>query len=131
VDPAGWAALVGRLYERRAAAFTAADPAPLEEVYAPGSDLLTRDRAEVAALAGSGQVLAGFRPGVRRVSAVTPQGDGSVMVELVDEVPGYRVSGGKGAEDGSEVPGRGETAVRMVLTRTAAGWRIADAVRTG
>lgn len=130
VDAAGWAALLGRLYDRRALAFTNGDPAPLAGVYAPGSALGDRDRAQVTALADAGRVLTGFAPQVRRVTGVTPQGADSVAVDLVDDVPGYRVGAADRATE-EAVAGRGEAAVRMVLTRTPDGWRIADAVRIG
>jgi hypothetical protein len=135
-DLAGWAALLGQLYARRAGAYAAVDPAWLSDVYAPGSALLDRDRAQLEMLSAAGRTVAGFAPTVRTVTAVS--GDGSsVVVDLVDEVPGYRVltASADGEEargqhvTGQEVTGRGPAEVRMMLRHTEAGWRIADASR--
>ena len=132
-DTAGWAEVLDELYARRAAAFTAADAALLDGVYAPGSPLGARDTAQVAALAGAGQVLAGFGPQVRQVVSVLPDDGGGVRVRLVDELPGYRVAAGgdPAASPVQEVAGRGEAEVELVLTPTTAGWRIADARMAG
>jgi hypothetical protein len=58
---------------------------------------------------------------------VDREGEARAVLRLVDELPGYRV---QPIDDGAEsrrVPARGEAQVRIVLERTAAGWRIADA----
>jgi hypothetical protein len=71
----------------------------------------------------------GFAPAVRQVTAVTGD-DRSVVVDLVDEVPGYRiVPVGVPVGPAREVAGRGPAEVRMTLRRTEQGWRIADATR--
>jgi hypothetical protein len=130
-DDAGWTALLAELYVRRAAAFTTADPAALDGVYLPGSALLDRDTGQLHALAEAGESLAGFTPQVRRLLAVTADGDGDgrFVLHLVDELPAYRVvpepDGGVSAV--RDFPGRGEAEVRIVLQRTPAGWRISDA----
>jgi hypothetical protein len=127
-DDAGWTAVLTELYERRAAAFSTADPAALSGVYLPGSALLERDTGQVRALAAAGQVLAGFAPQVRRLVSVDPDGEERAVLRLVDELPGHRVvAAADPAASGREVAGRGEAEVRIVLTQTAAGWRISDA----
>jgi eukaryotic-like serine/threonine-protein kinase len=132
VDPAGWAALVSALYDRRSAAFQEADPAALTQVYAAGSALLQRDREQVQALAGAGQRLAGFTPVVVRAESVARQSPDRAELVLDDELPDYRVVPAAGLETAvAELPGRGEARVGMVLVRTAAGWRISDAWLVG
>jgi hypothetical protein len=127
-DDAGWTTLLTDLYARRATAFTTADAQVLSGVYLAGSALLDRDTGQVRALADAGQCLAGFAPEVRRLLSVTRDGIGHVVLQLVDEMPGYRVVpvGALGAT-GKDVAGRGEASVRIVLEGTAAGWRISDA----
>jgi eukaryotic-like serine/threonine-protein kinase len=132
VDPAGWAALVSVLYDRRAVAFQEADPAALTQVYAAGSALLPRDREQVQALAVAGQRLAGFTPVVVRAESVARQSPDRAELVLDDELPDYRVVPAAGPETAvAELPGRGEARVGMVLVRTAAGWRISDAWLVG
>ncbi|WP_369133150.1 protein kinase [Modestobacter sp. I12A-02662] len=133
VDPDGWSAVVSVLYARRAAAFQEADPAPLTEVYAAGSALLARDREQVEALAADGERLADFTPAVVRTESVARQSPDRVELRLDDELPGYRVvsAAGPATAPVAQVPGRGEARVGMVLTRTAAGWRISDAWLVG
>jgi hypothetical protein len=128
-DHAGWTALLSELYARRAAAFTTADPTVLPGVDLPGSALLERDTGQVSGLVAAGQTLEDFAPQVRRLLSVTPVGEDRVVLRLVDELPGYRVVpvAGPGAAPVQEVAGRGEAEVRIVVERTAAGWRISDA----
>ena len=130
-DDAGWSAVVGELYRRRAAAFTSADPAALGAVYAPGSSLLTRDTEQLSVLRSAGQVVAGFAPQLREVVSVTEESPERVQVLLVDALPAYRtgvpVPGTGALGDGAQqVPGRGDARVQLVLARTVDGWRIAE-----
>ena len=133
-DLDGWAALVRQLYAQRARAYATVDDALLGAVYTPGSPLLQRDGEQLTRLARAGQTVVGFDPRVLRVTAVTVAGDG-VLVVLLDDVPGHRVvattSPAGSPAAGLEVAGRGPAAVRMTLERTADGWRIADAARSG
>ena len=127
-----WRAVVTELYERRAAAFGAASPERLADVYTADSPLRHVDEEHARALAEAGEVLRGFTP---IVVAVTGVGDGTDRVEmdLVDRWPGYDVVPAA-APDGPAVrtvPGRPETTVRMVLVRTGEGWRIESAQRLG
>lgn len=131
-SPAEWGDVVAELYARRAEAFATASPDPLTTVYAPGSALLSTDAAYVAELAAAGEVLRGFAPAVVRVDAVT-LAEGRVELVLVDRWQAYEVvvsTDPAGSALRTE-PGRGEEAVRLVLARTAAGWRIESAGRTG
>ncbi|MDB5733302.1 MAG: Serine/threonine protein kinase, partial [Variovorax sp.] len=125
-DVDGWAALLGQLYARRAGAYVTADPSRLEEVYTPDSDLLGRDRDQITALATAGLTVSDFTPTVRQVTSAA--GDGrTVVLDLVDEVPAYRVVPAGGGAPAGEVAGRGPARVRMTLARTPDGWRIAAA----
>jgi len=83
----------------------------------------------VDGLAARGEVLHGFTPSVVRVTAVRGDGDRAEL-DLVDSVPAYEVASVGGAVVRAE-PGRSETTVHMVLRRSAEGWRIESAQRTG
>ena len=125
----GWATVVTELYARRAAAFTAGDPAALATVYAPGSPLLVRDTEQLAGLRSAGQVVVGFAPQLRRVLAVTVEAPDRVRVRLVDALPAHRTgvpvpSSGELADDAEVVPARGDAEVELVLARTTDGWRL-------
>ena len=125
VDTGEWQAVVAELYGRRAAAF--ADPvgADLGSVYAPASPLRAADEQHVRELEDAGEVLRDFAPTVVTVTRADVSGD-RAEVQLVDRWPDYDVVGGQGAR---VVPGRGDAAVRIVLLRTADGWRIDTAER--
>jgi hypothetical protein len=132
-DDAGWTALLTELYARRATAFATADPEALSGVHLPGSTLLDRDTRQVQSLAQAGQVLAGFSPQVLRLVSVTADGPGRAVLQVIDELPDYRVvpAGEPGAASAQEVAGRGEADVRIALEQTAGGWRISDARLVG
>ncbi|WP_249523510.1 hypothetical protein [Modestobacter marinus] len=134
--PAGdaeWVAVLTDLYHRRTTAFTDADPTALAEVHAPDSASLSRDTDQVAQLVAAGQRLDGFAPRLVRLVEVTAQGPTRFDVQVVDELPDYRVlrADAPGAPVVAEVPARGEATVQLVLARTASGWRIADARLAG
>jgi hypothetical protein len=125
-----WGALVGELYERRAQAFGTASAEALDGVYAPGSAVADADEQHARDLAGAGELLRGFAPAVVEVTGVSVSGD-VAQLDLVDRWPAYEVAAA-GDRDGPPlraVPGRPDTAVRMVLARTADGWRIESAER--
>jgi hypothetical protein len=131
VDAAGWAAVVGELYRRRAAALAAADPAGLGAVYTADSAQQAADRSAITALAAGGRRLRGFDPRVGLVSGWTDRGE-RVEVRLVDSWADYAVvaaadPGGPTVGTGA---GRPATSARLVLAATPGGWRIASAERT-
>jgi hypothetical protein len=128
--PEEWRTVVADLYASRAAAFAAADPALLDDAYAPDSALLEADRRQVEDLAAAGEVLRGFEPTVVRVDTVTSAGD-RVELGLVDRWPEYAVTAARDGPVLRTEPPRPEAAVAMVLVPTADGWRIAEAQRTG
>lgn len=127
-----WAAVVGELYRRRAAAFAATSVTDLEEVYVSGSALLAADQRHVRALASAGEALRGFAPEVVEVRVLSV-GDDRAELDLVDRWPDYEVV----ASDDPAGPalrtesGRAESAVFVALVRATEGWRIASATRTG
>jgi hypothetical protein len=126
-SPEGWTALVEQLYRRRAEALSARSADPLTGVYTPGSPQLSADRSALDALRSAGGQLRGFAPGTLRVTDVGRLDPvaGRVELRLVDSWSAYEIVG-----PGTTVarrPARADAPVRMVLVRTAAGWRI-DAV---
>jgi eukaryotic-like serine/threonine-protein kinase len=128
----GWRAVVTELYDRRAAAFGSASPEQLAGVYADGSPLLTADREHARRLAETGERLRGFAPTVVAVTATDDGGD-RVVMDLVDRWADYEVVPADAPEGPAirTMPGRAESTVRMVLVRTAEGWRIDTAERLG
>lgn len=127
-----WRALVDRLYQRRAEAFSTASPELLQDVYVPGSDLLAADAAYVSLLADAGEVLRGFDPTVEQVTAAEPDGD-RAEVDLVDSWADSEVvtAGQPDRPALRTAPGRPSSAVHMVLVRTGGSWVIERAERRG
>jgi hypothetical protein len=132
--PAGaveWEAVVTDLYGRRAVAFAAPAVADFDTVYAATSPLRTADEQHARELAVAGAALRGFVPAVVVVSRVSVSGDRAEL-DLVDRWPVHEVV----AADDPDGPalqrtaGRPDTAVRMLLVRSADGWRIESAQRT-
>jgi hypothetical protein len=132
---AGWQEIVTELYERRAAAFRAADAEALGGVYTADSALRKADEEHARSLAEAGEALRGFEPVVVAVTAVDdePGEPGRVRVHLVDRWADYEVVAA-GEESGPgirTVTGRGEASVRLTVVRTPEGWRIETAERLG
>ena len=130
VSREGWRVLVDRLYQQRAEAFSTSSPDLLEDVYAPGSDLLAADVAYASSLADAGEALRGFDPAVEQVTAARTEGD-RAEVDLVDSWADSEVVAA-GQPDGPAlrtVPGRPSSAVHMVLVRSDGGWLIESAER--
>ena len=130
---ADWRPVLAELYGRRADAFAVGDAHLLDGVYAPGSPLRPADEAHVEALTDAGERLRGFAPAVVDVAGARVDGDRAV-VDLTDSWPDHEVVPAGSAEGGPALriaPGRPATAVRMVLLRTADGWRIEGAERLG
>jgi hypothetical protein len=124
-----WQRLVAGLYRRRAQAFATGSDAPLADVYTAGSPQLAADESGLTGLLAARRAVRGFAPRVERVIAVTVSGDRAV-VALVDSWAGYAVVDDDGRVV-ARVAARPATGVRMVLRRTAAGWRIDTAGRSG
>jgi eukaryotic-like serine/threonine-protein kinase len=129
-EPADWLPVVAELYRRRAEALGTASAEPLAAVYSDSSDRLAADTRFIEGLASAGEVLRGFAPSVVRVTAAEVEGDRADL-ELVDTVPAYEVVPSAGGPVVRTEPGRPEATVHMVLRRSADGWRIESAQRTG
>ena len=130
---AAWHPVIDELYARRAGAFALGDAGLLDRVYTQASPQRAADEAHVGALADAGETLRGFVPTVVEVTGATVEGDRAV-VDLFDRWPEYEViatGSGDGGPALRTAPGRPGTAVRMVLLRTADGWRIDGAERVG
>ena len=130
----GWKEVVTDLYGRRAVVFTA-PPADggqqaLAGVYAPGSTQQAADEAQVRALGQAGEMLRGFAPTVVAVIRASTSGDRTELT-LVDRWARYDVvpAGQARAMPLRTGPARPAADVRMVLLRTAVGWRIAEVER--
>jgi eukaryotic-like serine/threonine-protein kinase len=128
VTPADWRAVVDRLYQRRAQAFSAASPELLNEVYAAGSSLLSADAGFVSSLAHAGERLRGYLPTVEQVTSAQPDGD-RVGLDLVDSWAAAEVVAGGVVV--RAVPERPSAAVHMVLVRSGDSWLIESAQRSG
>jgi hypothetical protein len=130
----GWTEVVAALYSRRAAVFSApfADGGAraLAGVYVPGSRQAAADETQIRALARDGEMLRGFVPTVVEVTRASTAGERAEL-QLTDRWAPYDVVPvGQGTAMPLRTgPARPPTNVRMILLRTTAGWRIADAER--
>jgi hypothetical protein len=130
-SPAGWRQLVAGLYARRAQAFATGSAALLGDVYVADSPALAADEQALAALSARRQFARGFTPRVDRVTDAQLTPDGA-QLRLVDSWSAYDlVAGGPDGAVEASAPARPQQPVRMDLTRTAAGWRIAAVTRLG
>lgn len=129
---AEWRPVVEELYARRAQSLVAGDPGLLAGTYPPESRQRAADEAHIRAMVAAGEVLRGFAPAVVEVTSAGVDGD-RARLDLVDRWPDYEVVGSRAVEGPAlrTVPGRSDTAVRMVLLRTPDGWRIESAQRLG
>lgn len=126
-SPAGPVAALTALVDERARAYREADASLLDRVYLPGAPAAVADRADVRALRRAGVRYEGLRyavvgPVIERVGT-----DGCVIRARIDT--GRFVVRRAGATGQVRAPAPGTT-LRLHLTRTPAGWRIAN-VRPG
>jgi hypothetical protein len=129
MDPAQWAAVVGRLDDARGAALAAADPGLLAEVYTDDSAQRSADAATIEQLATRGWHVA---DAVHRISTVTlldPPADGApadqVRLGVVDDLPARPIVDGAGQQVGM-TPARAEQRRILTVSRTDAGYRISN-----
>jgi len=117
-----WPVVVRELMQRRADAYARGSPAALVGVHRAGSASLTADRALLRSWSARGLRV---HDGVVRVAGVRPlhRSPGRVVLRVVHQL-GAAVAVG---HDGTRraLPRDGPQAHRVVLVRTAGGWRIA------
>ena len=128
-SPAGWESLLAELYGARARAWASGSTDLLDDVYTPGSPLLTADRTALAGLREDGYALTGFEPEVVAVTSAEVDGPRAEL-RLVDRWADHTLRTAEG-DSVRPVPGRPEQEVVMVLRRTPGGWRIDTAERAG
>lgn len=121
-----WSAVLERLDGARAEAFAAGDLALLQEVWLPGSAGLATDTALLQDLLDRGRTAHGLRHAVRSVEVLEVAGD-SARLRVVDVLATYEIRDSAG-DVVSEEAGRGERPFLVELSRTPAGWRLADVV---
>ncbi|MDX6199601.1 MAG: eukaryotic-like serine/threonine-protein kinase [Actinomycetota bacterium] len=117
-----WSSVLDLLDRARADAFAAGDPARLANVYAPGSPLLSADRAAMARLAAAGQRARGVRHTIRSL-AVSAHDSHVAVLRVVDELAAYQVVDGAGRVVSRAAP-RTQAAFAVRLVSTPAGWRL-------
>ena len=122
-----WTEVLAGLDRVRSAAFATADPAVLDQVYAPGSPALARDRLRVAQLRDAGFTAHGVRLDTRSVRVVSSSPDTAVL-RVVDVMPPYRLVGRQGRTTASR-PGRPAEQWSVTLVRAGASWRVHDVRR--
>lgn len=133
--PPDWTAVVTALDRARGAALVGRDAAALGRVYLPGTAGMTADVSTIELLRARGWRLADAHHVIDRVSllapnraaaapAVTPAGPTAIRLEVIDRLPAHQVTDAAGVAVG-HTPGRGAARRVLVLTRTAAGYRIA------
>jgi hypothetical protein len=120
--PLSWQAVVAHLDELRAAAFDAADPDQLSQVYTPGAAAYATDRATVDSLKSRGLHARGFHAVVVRVTADSMD-DGVEQLSVVDRLTGYDLvdATGRVVGHGAARPSRTFT---LWLTDVAGTWRV-------
>jgi hypothetical protein len=125
-----WKAVLTDLYGRRASGFAEPSTADWGGVYARDSPLRAADEEFAGELAATGRALRGFAPVVLRIDHAAVSGEGAVL-DVVDRWPPHDVVDGDdpGGPPVRSAAGRPDTAVRLLLVRTAGGWRIGSAER--
>ncbi|MCU1590664.1 MAG: serine/threonine protein kinase, partial [Frankiales bacterium] len=121
-----WRAVLDGLDASRAAAFAHADPAPLAQVYAAGSPLLTADRAAVARLHATGRTARGVRHTVRTVTVSSYDGT-TATLRTVDVLAAYEVMDASGRV-AQRTAARLPAAFVVTVVSTAQGWRLQQVV---
>ena len=127
-----WSAVLADLYRVRAEAFAAASAELLGSVWVDGSPQRAADEGHARSLAEAGERLRGFAPTVADVAVVSRSPERAEL-QLSDGWGSYEVVAAD-LPDGAPLrtePARPVTPVRVVLVRTADGWRMESAQRLG
>ena len=116
-----WRAVVADLARARARAYARADPAMLDEVYAPGSAARAVDAERLQELRAEGQRVEGLAHDVFAAQRLPAPGP-DVVLRVTDALAAHRVLD----EDGHarDLPGRGTAASLVTLRETPEGWRV-------
>ena len=117
-----WTEVLDQLDEARADAFARADPAPLQQVWSPGSAGRTADVDVVRRLAAAGQRAVGLRHRLRDVQVVRASPT-ATRLRVVDVLAAHEVLDRDGTAV-RRVAERGSTAWSVSLVHSAAGWRL-------
>jgi hypothetical protein len=118
-----WARVLGRLDDRRALAFSRADPGLLDKVYLTGSGLRDRDARTIDAYARRGLRIEGLHMTIRalRVEVRTAS---TAVLSVVDRIS-RAARAVNSAGRSRALPRDRATAHRVTLRRVPAGWRVA------
>jgi hypothetical protein len=117
-----WSRLLSRLDDRRARAFSRADPGLLDKVYLPDSGPQDRDARTIEAYARRGLRIEGLHMTILALQ-VEVRTASTAVLSVVD-----RISGGRAVNSAGRwrpLPQDRATAHRVTLRRVPAGWRIA------
>jgi len=117
-----WLAVLSALDHRREAAFAAADPALLREVYTPASAALRADIATLQSLRGNGITVRRFVITTTSARLLRRVGD-IVLLRVIDAMSSYDLVRADGTVVRA-VPPRGLQAMTVTLQQTQDGWRI-------
>lgn len=120
-----WASVLQGLDGQRGEAFAQGRVDLLDKVYLPGSAALRADHAVLADLIRHGTTAEGLRHEVRTASVVSVS-DGRVELDVRERLAAYGLRSARGEQ---RQPRGAEVRHRVVLRRTAQGWRLAE-VRT-
>ncbi|MGW5358669.1 serine/threonine protein kinase [Actinopolymorpha pittospori] len=119
---ARWRGVLADLDQRRAQAFAASDPTLLGTVYAPGSDLVAKDTAQIEKCVPSGCHLEGLRFAVRTLDVVS-EGRNQTVLRVVDQLQAYTVVSADG-ERVSQPAGEPKTREITLARAGTGGWLI-------
>lgn len=119
-----WRAVLDSLDRRRSEAFAAGEPAALGAIYAPGSPLLTADRAAMAQLTSASRRARGLRHRIRAALLVSYDGRLAV-VRSTDDLAAFDLVDASG-QVVEHSPPRPAASFVVKLVRTPAGWRLTE-----
>ncbi len=94
--PPDWATVIGDLDRQRSAAFAAADPTLLQQVYATDAPGLIEDGGRIDRLQAAGLRVAGLTHQITSVELVEPTGSGAIVL-VVDALPAGTILDAAGA----------------------------------
>jgi hypothetical protein len=117
-----WARVLGRLDDRRALAFSRAEPGLLDKVYLTGSGLRDRDARTIDAYARRGLRIEGLHMTILALR-LRVRSASTAVLSVVDRISRARAVNSAGRS--RALPRDRATAHRVTLRRVPTGWRIA------